>query len=106
MRLLGATLPRSSLALSRTWTPSSLTRSNTGQRPECLIHRGGVRKYLRDVRVENHNVAASHPSGIRVTPPPTEVILRENVVGIHAPWALSSSFLHSLYVRDESLCER
>jgi hypothetical protein len=106
MRLLGATLPRSSLALSRTWTPSSLTGGNAGQCPERLVHRGGVGEYFCDVRLEDHNVATSHPSGIRITPSSAEVILRKDVIGVDAPWALTTSLLHILCVRDESLSER
>jgi hypothetical protein len=76
------------------------------QRPERLIDGGGVREDLGHVRLEDHDVTPRHSRGVRVTPPPAEIVLQENVILPKARCAPSASFLHRSYVRDESLSER
>ena len=76
------------------------------QCPERLIDGRGIGEDLRHVWFQDDDVASGHASGVRVSPPTTEIVFGEDVVRIDSRGPSSASLLHSSYVRDESLSGR
>ena len=106
MRLLGATLSRSTLGPARLGTAPLVVTNNFCKCPERFVHGRGIGEHLCYVWFQHDDVAAGHASGVRVSPPTTKIIFGEDVIGVDAGAASNASLLHSSYVRDESLSER
>jgi hypothetical protein len=101
IRLLGATPTRSGPWFGGTPAWASLVANDPGQGTQGLIYRTRSGENLGHIRLQDHNVAPGHPTGVRVSPALAEVVFRKDVVRVD-PRVTLSGLLHNGGVRDES----
>jgi len=85
---------------------SSLVANDARERAQCAVYGRRIRKYLRHIRLQNHDVAAGHAGRVGIPPSATEIVLRKDIVGVEPSSPFSARLLHNAVVRDESLSER